>query len=104
MRQDKSSLKRYFFLSPYLFSLTCFGVIGVLVLAFLSCYFIHETGSDLRSIMLVILPVIVYLIVGIRNAYEYWGIVCITHRGLTVLAPFRKPLQFLYEDIADNWN
>ena len=101
MCQNESPLKRYFLLSPYLFSLIFFGLIGVLALSILSCYFIYETGSDLRSIFLVILPVTVYLVVGVINAHEFWGIVCITDQKLTVMAPFRAPIIFLYADIVD---
>lgn len=101
MKQSPGTSNHYFFLSPYLFSLTCFGLIGILALAAISCYFICATGSDLRSIIFVMLPVIVYLAVGVRNAHEFWGIVCVTDQKLIVMAPFRKPISFPYEDIAD---
>lgn len=90
-----------FLLSPYLFSLTCFGLVGIVLCTCLSCYFILETDSNPVSLLLPALPVIVYLAVGIYNAHEFWGIVRITDCELTVMAPFRKPITFLYEDIVD---
>lgn len=93
--------KQCFLLSPYLFSLTCFGLVGVVLCTCLSCYFILETGSNPVSLLLPALPVIVFLTVGICNAHEFWGIVRIADCELTVMAPFRKPFSFLYEDIAD---
>jgi len=101
MKRIAPRTNRYFLLSPYLFFLTCFGSIGIVLCTCLSCSFILGTGSNPVSLLLPALPVIVFLTVGICNAHEFWGIVRISDCELTVIAPFRKPIVFLYEDIVD---
>ena len=101
MQKVSHASKQYFLLSPYLFSLISFGLAGLCLLTFLSCCFVIKSGSDLRILIIVFLPVLVFLFVSIINAHEFWGVVCITEEKITVMAPFRKPLRFYYEDIAD---
>lgn len=97
--------KRHFRVSPYLFQLIIFGIVGILLCSVLTIFFLFAQSDcslydflteNLLSVGIVLCPLLVFFAVCINNSYEYFGYVEITDSNLICYAPFRKPLVFQY--------
>lgn len=106
----KNGGKQQYLISPYLCQLTILGMCGILLCTALIIFFLYDQGQYsvvefLRERWLsLVLPLgspVVYFLVCINNAYEYFGYVLITDSELICYAPFRKPLVYKYSEIQE---
>lgn len=102
-----------FFISPYVFSLSVIGLIGISFCTLGSFYFLIRqcaSGEDgfllsvqenWLSFVVISLPFFVYWIVIFLNAYEFLGYLRICDTEIAFCAPFRKTYRLDYEAIKD---
>jgi hypothetical protein len=95
----------YYFVNPYVFSLSCLGIIGMTLVMLQSIYFISVSDWDYQinlTIVLVLALCIVACLVGfLLDAHELLGIIKFDKTEFIVMAPFRKAFCFPYSEIAD---
>lgn len=94
-------MKKYFLVSPYVFSLSCVGLMGMASMSILCFYFIHASGSEPQTYYVIAFMVAVYFGACAYDAHEFFGIVKLSETELIVLAPFRRALRFPYSEISD---
>lgn len=106
----KNGRKQTYHISTYLYQLTILGMCGILLCTALIVFFLYDCKQQTifeylkdnwLSLLLPLVPLIVYVLVCLNNVYEYFGYVEITDSNLICYAPFSKPLVFNYSDITD---